>query len=145
MVRKRDMVDHSLARRALLRELFGGGLLSTTSPSDVCDASPYLKSAAVEYGLRTERSCPVCRRARLLEVAWVYGDALGPQSGTARSAGQLARLAAERPDFAVYEVEVCLSCDWNHLVRSWRTGTPGTPRARRSRSDLPEAGAPGRV
>ena len=129
-VRKRDVVDHALARRALLREVFGGGMFSTTSPSDVCDASPYLVRAAAELGTATDRTCPICRRGTLREVAWVYGDALGPQSGTARTPKQLAALAERRPDFAVYEVEVCADCRWNHLVRSWRTGTPGTAPAR---------------
>ena len=65
----------------------------------------------------------------------MYGDAIGDLSGTARSAAQLARLDAERPDFAVHEVEVCRSCGWNHLLRSYRAGTPGTPAARRSRRE----------
>lgn len=138
-MRKRDVVDHALARRALLREVFGGGLFATTSPSDVCDASPYLVRAAEELGTVTDRTCPVCRRRPLREVTWVFGDALGSQSGTARTAAQLAALAARRPDFAVYEVEVCGGCRWNHLVRSWRTGTPGTKVARRApRSAFPE-------
>ncbi len=138
-MRKRDVVDHSLQRRAVLQELFGGGLFRTTSTYDVCDASPYLKSAAKAYGVQTTRTCPVCRRQPLWEVAWVYGDAIGDLSGTARSADQVRALAAAHPDFAVYEVEVCHDCGWNHLVRTWRTGTPGTRPARRSRRD-PEPG-----
>ena len=138
-VRKRDVVDHALARRALLREVFGGGMFSTTGPSDVCDASPYLVRAAEELGTATDRTCPICRREPLREVSWVYGDALGSQSGSARTPAQVAALAQRRPDFAVYEVEVCSGCRWNHLVRSWRTGTPGTPAARRApRSAFPE-------
>ena len=139
-MRKRDVVDHALARRAVLQELFGGGLFRTTSSYDVCDASPYLKSAARELGGRTDRTCPVCRRAPLWEVSWVYGDAIGDASGTARSVPQLERLAASRPDFAVYDVEVCHDCGWNHLVRSFRAGTPGTPPARRARRDPPPGG-----
>jgi hypothetical protein len=77
--------------------------------------------------VHTTRTCPVCRGERLWEVAWVYGDALGSASGTARNLRQVERLADEHPDFAVHEVEVCLRCGWNHLVRSFRTGTPGTP------------------
>jgi hypothetical protein len=118
---RRDVVDHALARRALLRSVFGGGLLTTTSPADVCDASPYLVRAAQELGVPSDRPCPVCRRP-LRDVAWVFGDALGPMSGTARTPRQLAALAAMRPEFAVYEVEVCGACRWNHLLRSWRTG-----------------------
>lgn len=138
-MRKRDVVDHALARRALLREVFGGGMFSTTSPSDVCDASAYLVRAAEELGTATDRACPICRREPLREVSWVYGDALGSQSGSARTPAQVAALAQRRPDFAVYEVEVCSGCLWNHLVRSWRTGTPGTAAARRApRSAFPE-------
>ena len=134
---RRDLVDHALARRALLQQLFGGGLFTTVSLDDVCDASPYLVRAAEVYGVATERTCPLCRRALLHEVTWVYGESIGPASGSARTPSQLARLAAERPDFAVHEVEVCTRCRWNHLLRSWRAGTPGTPRARRHRSDEP--------
>lgn len=126
-------MDHALARRAVLAGLFGGGLFTTTSSYDVCDASPFLKSAAEAYGVQTDRTCPVCRRQPLWEVSWVYGDAIGDYSGSARSARQLEVLAGSFPDFAVHEVEVCRGCDWNHLVRSYRTGTPGTEPARRRR------------
>lgn len=132
-MRKRDVVDHALARRALLRSLYGGGLFTTTSSYDVCDAGVFLKRAAEAYGVHTERTCPVCRKERLWEVAWVYGDDIGACSGTARSAPQLEALARAHPDFAVHEVEVCRACGWNHLVRSYRTGTPGTAPARRPR------------
>lgn len=88
-------------------------------------------------GARTTRPCPVCRQQPVWEISSVYGDALGDGTGTARSARGVALLAAARPDFAVYEVEVCLSCGWNHLLRSFRTGPPGTPPARRSRDRPP--------
>ena len=122
-MRRRDVVDHALARRALLRSLYGGGLFTTTSSYDVCDASVFLKRAAEAYGVRTDRGCPICRTEQLWEVAWVYGDAIGACSGSARNAAQLEALARSHPDFAVHEVEVCLGCAWNHLVRSYRTGT----------------------
>ncbi len=128
-VRRSAVVDHGLQRRAVLAAVRAGRV----SALDVCDASPYLQRAAERLGVRTERTCPVCRKVPLDEVHWVYGDALGDADGTARTGGQVAALAADRPDFAVYEVEVCQGCGWNHLVRSWRTGTPGTVPARRSR------------
>jgi hypothetical protein len=124
-----DEVDHALNRRALLRGLATG----RASTTDACDASPFLQRAAREWGLRTERPCPVCRRERLWEIAWVYGDALGDASGTARSARGVALLARARPELAVYELEVCQGCGWNHLLRTYRTGTPGTSPASRSR------------
>ena len=128
-MRRTDVVDHALARRALLQQVRSG----RCGTAEVCDASPYLQRAALEWGRHTERRCPVCAVDRLWEIDWVYGDALGDGDGTARSARGVALLAAARPDFAVYEVEVCQRCGWNHLVRSYRTGTPGTPPARRSR------------
>jgi hypothetical protein len=63
----------------------------------------------------------------------VYGDGIGDYSGSARNAAQLEALARAYPDFAVHEVEVCCACGWNHLVRSFRTGTPGTAPLRRRR------------
>ncbi len=124
-MRKRDVVDHALARRALLASLFGGGLFTTTSSYDVCDASHFLTQAATAYGVRTDRTCPVCRREPLWEVSWVYGDAIGDYSGSARNARQLEALERSYPDFAVHEVEVCQGCGWNHLLVSYRAGTPG--------------------
>lgn len=133
MPRRWDVVDHALARRALLASLYGGGLFTTTSVYDVCDASPFLVRAAEAYGVFTDRTCPLCRQP-LREVAWVYGDAIGDYSGSARNGAQLEALAQSYPDFAVHEVEVCGGCGWNHLVRSYRTGTPGTAPLRRRRS-----------
>jgi hypothetical protein len=121
-VLRRDVVDHSLARRALLREVLGGGLFATTGPSDVCDASVYLVRAADELGTATDRTCPICRRRPLREVTWVFGDSLGAMSGTARTPRQLAALAARRGEFTGYDVEVCAGCGWNHLLRSFRAG-----------------------
>lgn len=127
---RRAVVDHALQRRASLADLRAGRI----DRLDACDASPYLQRAAERLGLRTERPCPVCSRQPLWEVLWVYGEAVGDVDGSARTAAQVAALARERPDFAVYRVEVCRGCDWNHLVETWRTGTPGTPPARRSRT-----------
>lgn len=129
------MVDHGLQRRALLRELFGGRATSL----EVCDASPYLQRAATAYGTRSTRTCPVCRRAPLWESLWVFGDELGHVSGSSRTAAQVSALTRSHADFAVYEVEVCLDCGWNHLLRSWRTGTPDAVpagRTRRTADDL---------
>ena len=124
-----DVVDHALSRRRLLQDLRRGRV----GTAEVCDASPYLQRAAAEWGRPTGAACPVCARGPLEEIAWVYGDALGDGDGTARSARGVELLARARPEFTVYEVEVCRRCAWNHLVRTYRTGTAGTAPARRTR------------
>jgi hypothetical protein len=128
-MRRRDVVDHALQRRAVLSDLYAGRV----GALEVCDASPYLQRAAQRLGVTTDRTCPVCRKLPLDQVLWVYGEAIGDADGTARTEGQVSALASAHPDFAVYEVEVCQGCGWNHLVRTWRAGTPGTQPARRSR------------
>ena len=64
-------------------------------------------------------------------VSWVYGDELKHVAGSARSPEELTRMAGLFTEFTVYEVEVCRTCQWNHLVRSYVLGTgetAGSPR-----------------
>jgi hypothetical protein len=72
-------------------------------------------------------TCPVCRKERLTEVAWVFGEGLKHVSGSARTPDELDRMAATHPEFSVYVVEVCRTCHWNHLVQSYVLGTLGAP------------------
>ncbi len=111
----------------------------------MCDAGVFLKRAAEAYGGQTDRTCPICRKEQLWQVSWVYGDDIGDYSGSARNEAQLEALARSYPDFAVHEVEVCRACGWNHLVRSYRTGTPGTAPARRSPAAGPARPGPVRT
>ena len=73
----RSVVDYALARRATLESV----LLGQTTIADVCDAHPYLLRAAKFHGEPTDRPCPICRRARLTHVTYVYGDELGQYEG----------------------------------------------------------------
>ena len=75
----------------------------------------------------------MCARDRCGEIAWVYGDALGDGDGTARSARGVELLARARPEFTVYEVEVCRRCAGTTWCATYRTGSAGTAPARRSR------------
>lgn len=132
---QRRVVDYSLRRRALLREVYAGRV----SRWEVCDASPYLKNAAKYHGERTDVRCPICRRENLTLVHYVYGDELRHASGQARPRAELVRLAATRRELQVYVVEVCRGCDWNLLVQQYLLGhavddgEPAmAPRARRS-------------
>jgi Family of unknown function (DUF5318) len=116
---QRQLVDYSLRRRALLRDVYAG----LVSPYEVCDASPYLKNAAKYHGERTEIRCPICRRENLTLVHYVYGDELRHAAGQARSRADLPALAERLPEFQVYVVEVCRGCDWNLLVEQYVMGT----------------------
>jgi hypothetical protein len=116
-------VDYSLQRRAVLADVYAG----RTGLFEVCDASPYLTRAAKYHGEATDVACPVCRRERLTRVNYVYGDHLGPTSGQAKTAVELARMDAMQDQFTVYEVEVCRSCGWNHLDASYVLGAQRAP------------------
>lgn len=126
---QRQVVDYALRRRALLAEVHAGRV----GVMEVCDANPYLLRAARFHGRPSDVTCPVCRKEQLIQVSWVYGDELRHASGSARTAEELIRMAAAFAEFSVYVVEVCRTCGWNHLVRSYVLGTGelGEPGSRR--------------
>ena len=118
---QRQSVDYSLQRRALLREVYS----NRVGTYEVCDASPYLKSAARFHGDQTEERCPICRRENLTHVNYIYGDELKTSAGQARSQAELPSLAMTLREFTVYVVEVCRGCGWNHLVEQYVLGRDG--------------------
>jgi hypothetical protein len=120
---QRQVVDYSLRRRALLRDLQAGRV----GTYEVCDASPYLLSAARFHGEGTEERCPVCRRENLTHVHYIYGDELKQSAGQARSRAEIAMLARTARQIQVYVVEVCRGCSWNHLVEQYLLGEVGRP------------------
>jgi hypothetical protein len=117
------VVDYALQRRAVLADLYAG----RATTLDVCDAHPYLLRAARYHGEPTEVSCPVCRKERLTNVHYVYGDELRAASGQAKSVSELHRMGMDHREFTVYVVEVCRSCGWNHLALSFVLGRDGLP------------------
>jgi hypothetical protein len=129
---RRSVVDYGLARRATLASVFAG----RTTVTDVCDAHPYLLRAAKFHGEPTDVKCPICRKAKLTHVTYVYGDELGRYEGRVKQGPELDEMAAEYAEFQVYVVEVCQSCAWNHLASSYvlGTGEPSTRRGRRARA-----------
>jgi hypothetical protein len=133
----RNVVSYVLARRAALEHLRRRGAFDT----DNCDASPNLLRAAKYHGQATGRPCPVCHRAELVEVFWVYGAQLGPLAGSARSSRQLLEMSHEHGRFRVYVVEVCQTCAWNFLNTSYNLGD-GRPRMiGRARADAVRSGS----
>ncbi|MGY1748536.1 DUF5318 family protein [Modestobacter sp. SYSU DS0511] len=120
---RRSVVDYALQRRAVLAAVAAG----RTGLFEVCDAGPYLSRAAKYHGEPAEAPCPICRRAQLTWVSYVYGDGLGPVSGQAKTGRELARMDAAQDEFSVYTVEVCRGCGWNHLVTSYVLGAEPVP------------------
>jgi hypothetical protein len=118
---QRQVVDYSLQKRAVLRDVYSGRV----GTYEVCDASPYLKSAARFHGEPTDERCPICRRENLTLVHYIYGDELKQSAGQARTLAELPVLAMTLREFQVYVVEVCRGCSWNHLVEQFLLGRDG--------------------
>ena len=128
---QRQVVDYALRRRSLLAEVYSG----RTGVSEVCDANPYLLRAAKFHGKPSSVMCPICRKEQLTLVSWVFGDHLGAVSGSARTAEELVLLASRFDEFSVHVVEVCRTCSWNHLVKSYVLGAVRSPKgSRRTRT-----------
>jgi len=121
----RRIVDYTLDRRNALAKL----VLVATGASDHLDPHPHLLRAARNHGVPAGQPCPWCKSTDdLTTLNYVYGDELGPYSGRLRTQKELATMAGQHGQFRVYLVEVCRSCGWNHLVRSYVLGD-GIPRA----------------
>ncbi|MGZ4618246.1 MAG: DUF5318 family protein [Frankiaceae bacterium] len=126
---QRSVVDYTLARRAVLADL----RRRRVTTAEVCDANPYLLRAAKYYGEETDKSCPVCGRSHLVHVTYTFGDELGQSSGGARASSELTDVAETYAEIQVFVVEVCRSCEWNHLIQSFVIGH-GRTRARARRA-----------
>lgn len=120
---QRQIVDYSLQKRALLREVHEGRI----GQLEVCDASAYLKNAARFHGEPTDERCPVCRRDNVTLVHYVYGDELKQSAGQARKLAELPLMAMTLREFQVFVVEVCRSCSWNHLIAQYLLGRDVLP------------------
>jgi hypothetical protein len=122
----RGVVDHRLARRALVNEYRRGRL----ARHQVCDAHPELVRAARELGAPTSVTCPICEEVKLVLVTYVFGPRLPAHGRCVTTARELAQLNRRADDLAAYVVEVCPACSWHHLLRVFPAG--GRRRAARS-------------
>ena len=114
----RSLVDYSLSKRRTLISLFQGAV----SAMDACDADPYLRRAAKYHGELTNRSCPVCKERKIVDLRYAFGDQLGQYSGRIKNQEELVEMQSEYGEFRVYVVEICTHCHWNHLVESFLLG-----------------------
>lgn len=120
----RHVIDYTLSRRHDLAAL----VLTATGASDHLDPHPNLARAAKNHGVPAGEDCPWCKDSTALKTLnFVYGDELGPFAGRIRTQNELGEMAHKHGRFRVYVVEICTSCGWNHLTRSYVLGD-GVPR-----------------
>jgi hypothetical protein len=137
MKSKRAVISYALKRRNTLARL--------THPSralsfeDPCDADRILISSAIHHGYSAGEPCPVCHRAGLMRLNYVFGDQLGQYSGRIKSDAELEEMETEFGEFTVHVVEVCPDCKWNYLILSFQLGdgiTRPKPRHQRTVEDI---------
>ncbi len=108
-------VDYRLARQHLISEFRKGRL----AQHEVCDAHPELMRAARECAQPSREDCPICEAHKLVLVSYVFGPRLPSFGRCITSAKELKALAKRSGEFSCYVVEVCPSCCWNHLARTF--------------------------
>lgn len=111
-------IDYRLARMGVVSEYRKGRL----ARHEVCDAHPELRRAAQSANEPTSMVCPICEEDNIVLVTYAFGARLPASGRCITSKGELAKLAKGRPKLAAYVVEVCPSCSWNHLARSFELG-----------------------
>lgn len=111
-------IDYRLSRNLVVNEVRSGRL----SRLEVCDAQSELLRVANNYGNPTKEDCPICEQEKTVLVSFVFGSGLPAKGRSITSPFELSRFSLKRGDFTCYVIEVCQSCSWNHLVRSFRVG-----------------------
>jgi hypothetical protein len=114
-------VDYRLARNMVVSEFRKGRL----SRPEVCDAHPELLRAALNVGQPSPEDCPICEESKVVLVSYVFGNRLPPSGRCVTSQREMLKLSRSARQLACYVVEVCPSCSWNHLARSYTVGRGG--------------------
>ena len=112
------VIDYRLARMSVVSEYRKGRL----ARHEVCDAHPELKRAAQSASEATDMECPICEEDHIVLVTYAFGARLPASGRCITTRGELAKLAKGRAQLAAYVVEVCPSCSWNHLARTFLLG-----------------------
>jgi hypothetical protein len=66
--------------------------------------------------------CPICEEDQVVLVTYAFGARLPASGRCITTKGELDKLAKGRAQLACYVVEVCPSCSWNHLARTFLLG-----------------------
>jgi hypothetical protein len=131
---KREVIDYALQRRASLERL-------QRVPPALRDFDPHplLIRSALHHGEESGLDCPVCGHSPLLNLNYVFGEQLGQFSGRIKSTAELDEMQGEFGEFRVCVVEVCTSCEWNHMILAYLLGDGKKrkpPRRRRTVEDI---------
>ena len=108
-------IDYRLARQSVLSEYKKGRI----AQHEICDAHPELVRAARELGEPTKLLCPVCEDANVVLVTYVFGPRLPAFGRCITTKKELQAIAKRSGSFTAYVIEVCPSCSWNHLARTF--------------------------
>jgi hypothetical protein len=111
-------VEYRIVRNSLVRAVEEGRVQRV----DVCDAHPELLRAARNVGRPTKDVCPLCDDGRLVTVTFVFGAKLPAGGRCPGTAAELKALCRRPEPVLCYEVEVCPSCAWHHLMRKYPAG-----------------------
>ena len=120
-------VEYRLVRNSLVHEVERGRVQKI----DVCDAHPELLRAARNVGRPTKEVCPICDEGRLVTVTFVFGAKLPAGGRCPGTMAELNRLRRREEPVLCYEVEVCPTCAWHHLMRKYPAGGPRAKAGRR--------------
>ena len=126
-------IDYRLARQNLISEFKKGRI----DRQEVCDAQTELMRAARNVGEPSSRICPICEDAHVVLVTYVFGPRMPASGKCVTTKAEMTALSRTGADLAAYVVEVCPSCKWNHLARTFLLPAPST-----TRSKLRAAGPP---
>ncbi len=108
-------IDYRLKKEAVLRDYRRGAL----SRWDICDAHPEIGRIARNVGEPTNILCPVCSQEKLRLLNFVFGDGLDTHNGRVLPFREaLSGLDPRCGEISCHVVEVCIACQWNHLLRS---------------------------
>jgi hypothetical protein len=68
-------------------------------------------------GTESRTTCPICQKAKLRLVTYVFGSRLPPHGRCVSTAKEMAALNQRADDLTAYVVEACILCKWHHLLR----------------------------
>ena len=108
-------IDYRLARQSLISEFKKGRI----DRQEVCDAQSELMRAARNVGEPSTRICPICEDANVVLVTYVFGPRMPASGRCVTTKAEMQTLSRGGDDLAAYVVEVCPSCRWNHLARTF--------------------------